>query len=224
VGINPDQIWLDLCLGKEDAKSHCRVFLTSRVVQSKQYFVVLGPEEYEHRRTMNSASSVTQVWRELIAQADSTVLREKRRTDPDNRHIWRLKFIDHTNQRAKGTIFEISQWIFQTLAKELNLAVNLTFQKIEATAEDVLVLLNTLWARADDIPCNTSTRLSFHGQLLLAAIGGFRRATILELNYEDVALAVVRDPDNRLKTKLVVTPTIGKNKQKRATRVSRATK
>ena len=39
----------------------------------------------------------------------------------------------------------------------------------------------------------------------------------------NVSLAVVRNPNDRSKTKLVVTPTIGKNKIKRATRVSRAT-
>ncbi|KAF1973216.1 hypothetical protein BU23DRAFT_568519 [Bimuria novae-zelandiae CBS 107.79] len=152
---------------------------------SVQKFVVLGPEEYEYRRTVNSASTVIQCWRELIAQADSTVLLDKRREDPRNFQQWRLKFIDHTNQRGQGPVFEICQ-------------------------------------RAADIPCQPSTRVSFHGILLLAAIGGFRRATIASVKYRDVCLAVVRDPNDRSKTKLVVTPTIGKNKLKRASRVSRA--
>ncbi|KAF2731199.1 hypothetical protein EJ04DRAFT_16250 [Polyplosphaeria fusca] len=220
---DPDSIWLDLCRGTEHAKNYCRLLLRSYVEESVEKFVVLGPEEYEWRRTVNSASSVTQYWRELIAEADATVLRDQRRKDPENYDKWRLKFLSHTHQRGQGPVFEISQWIFQTLAKELNLAVTLTFEKIEATDEDTVVLLNTLWQRADDIPCRPSTRLSFHGTLLLAAIGGFRRGTIERLRYRDVCLAVVRDPNDRSKTKLVVTPTIGKNKLRRATRVSRAT-
>lgn len=133
---------------------------------------------------MNSASSVTQTWRELIAQADATILGEKRRTDPENFHLWRLKFPDHTNQRGQGPIFEVSQWIFQKLAKELDLTVTLTFEKVEATANDMLVFLDTLWERAEDIPCQPTTRVSFHGIVLLAGIGGFRRGTIMCLKIE----------------------------------------
>ncbi|KAF2184554.1 hypothetical protein K469DRAFT_578956, partial [Zopfia rhizophila CBS 207.26] len=221
--VDPDSVWLDLYRGTEQAKDYCRVFLRSHVEDSIEKFIVLGPEEYEWRQTMNSASSVTQCWRELIAQADSTVLRDKRREDLENFAKWRLRFLDYTHQRGQGPVFEISRWIFHSLAKELNLAATLTFKKIKATDEDTVVLLNTLWQRADDIPCRPGTRLSFHGSLLLAAIGGFRRGTIKQLRYCEVCLAVVRDPNDRSKTKLVVTPTIGKNKLRRATRVSRAT-
>jgi hypothetical protein len=88
MGIDPDQVWLDLCHGTDDAKDYCRVFLHNYVVeQSKQRFVILRPEESEVRRTVNSASSVTQTWRELIAQANSTVLREKRIADLGNYHV-----------------------------------------------------------------------------------------------------------------------------------------
>ncbi|OCK91338.1 uncharacterized protein K441DRAFT_223485 [Cenococcum geophilum 1.58] len=171
IEIDPDRVWLDLCRGIEEAKDYCRAFLWSYVEDSGQKLVVLGPKEYEYRRTVNSASSVTQCWRELIAEADSTVLRKRRDEEPDKENLWRLKFLDHTNQRGRGPVFEISRWIFHTLAKELNLAITLTFEKIEATAEDVIVLLNTLWERADDIFCQPRTRLSFHGTLL-GGIGG----------------------------------------------------
>jgi len=88
------------------------------------------------------------------------------------------------------------QWIFHALAKELSLTVTLTFEKIEATAEDVIILLNTLWERADDISCQPRTRLCFYGTLLLGGIGGFRQATIRRLTYGDINLAVVRDPSD----------------------------
>lgn len=76
--------------------------------------------------------------------------------------------------------------------------------------------------RADDIPCQPRTRLGYHGIVTLGGIGGFRISTILSLKYRDVSLFVVRDPNDRSKTKLVLTPTIPKNKQRRATRVTRA--
>jgi hypothetical protein len=107
--IDPNQIWLDLCLGTEAAINYCRLYLNNYVEHSVQKFVTLGPEEYEYRRTVNSASTVIQCWRELIAQADSTVLREKRREEPHKFQQWRLKFIDHTNQRGQGPVFEICQ-------------------------------------------------------------------------------------------------------------------
>lgn len=109
-----------------------------------QKSAVLGSEEYECRRTVKSAPPVVQNWRELIAQADFTVPRKKRCTDHDNFHLWRLKFPDHTNQRRQGPIFEISHWTFQKPAKKLDLAITLTFEKMEATAKDVLVFRNTL--------------------------------------------------------------------------------
>lgn len=171
---------------------------------------------------MNSASSVTKCWRELIAHVDATILNDKRREDPANYNVWRLRFMSHTHQRAQGPVFEISRWIFQELAAELSLATTLTFDEIEVTAKDIYVLLNTLYERADDIPCQPRTRLGYHGIVTLAGIGGFRISTILTFKYQDVSLFLVRDPDDRSRTKLVLTLTIAKNKQRRATRVTRA--
>ncbi|MCJ1426159.1 hypothetical protein MMC29_004061 [Sticta canariensis] len=192
------------------------------VEESMQKFVVLGPEEYVWRRTVNSASSATQCWRELIAQVDANILNDKRREDPAKYNHWRLRFMSHTHQRAQGPVFEISRWIFQELAVELSLSTTLTFDKIQVTAEDIYVLLNTLYERADDIPCQPRTRLGYHGIVTLAGIGGFRISTILTLKYRDVSLALVRDPDDRSRAKLVLTLTIAKNKLRRATRVTRA--
>ncbi|PSN68269.1 hypothetical protein BS50DRAFT_573200 [Corynespora cassiicola Philippines] len=73
---------------------------------------------------------------------------------------------------------------------------------------------------ADDIPCQPITHVSLLGVLPLAAIGWFRQATMAGARYRGAYLAVVRDPNNRSNTKLVVTPTFGKNKLKLASRVS----
>ena len=99
----------------------------------------------------------------------------------------------------------------------------LTFTKREATAEDIIIILSTLWKYAEDIPCDPATRLTFHMCVIVAAIIGARSGTIFEVKYDDVSLTVVRDPKDHSKKGLVVAPTIGKNKlQRKATRVSRA--
>jgi hypothetical protein len=107
--VDPDSIWLDLCLESDKAKNYCRLFLRRYVEKAKRKFLVLGPQEYEYRRALNSAASVMQCWRSLIAKADSTVLSAKRRQDPKNRLHWRLKFVDQERQRGQGPIFEISK-------------------------------------------------------------------------------------------------------------------
>lgn len=52
-----------------------------------------------------------------------------------------------------------------------------TFQKVEATAEYVLVILRTLYERAGDLGIDAKTRISFHANVLLAAESGFRPGT-----------------------------------------------
>jgi hypothetical protein len=84
-------------------------FLKAYVKDSVQEFPVLGPEETELRRTVTSAHSLLNVWRSLIAQADATVLLKKRKEDPANKHIWRLKFMDHTNRHGQGPVYEVSK-------------------------------------------------------------------------------------------------------------------
>jgi hypothetical protein len=54
----------------------------------------------------------------------------------------------------------------------------LTFQKVEATAEDVLVILRTLYEHAGDLGVDAKTQISFHANVLLAAEGGFRPGTL----------------------------------------------
>lgn len=56
-----------------------QTFLHTYVVNSVKERVVLGPEERAMVRTLNSAYSVIEVWRRLIASADFKVLRGERR-------------------------------------------------------------------------------------------------------------------------------------------------
>jgi len=109
LNVDPDDIWLHLYLGLEEAKLYYRAFLRAYVQDSERKFLILGPPEYEYRLTVTAAATVTERWRQLITMADSRVLLEKRQQDPANKDLWRLKYMDHTKQRGQGPVFEISK-------------------------------------------------------------------------------------------------------------------
>lgn len=71
-------------------------------------YVSLGPEEFEQRR-VTSAATVLGIWRSLVLHADATVLKHKRDENPEREEHWRLRFVDHSKQKATGPIFEISK-------------------------------------------------------------------------------------------------------------------
>lgn len=96
-----------------------------------------------------------------------------------------------------------------------------TYEKVEATAEDIIAILRTLWDRAEDIPASPLTRVCFHAVVLLSALGGFRPGAVLNLLYKDFTPAVVRDPDSLNKCKLMITVTVKRNKIKECTRTTR---
>lgn len=84
------------------------------------------------------------------------------------------------------------QWIASDLANELELTKKQTFVKVAATTADILVVLMTLWTRANDIPCDRETRVAFHARILLASMGGFRRGTLDKLKYSQIKMHLSR--------------------------------
>jgi hypothetical protein len=118
--VDPDSVWLDLCLHDDLAKlakARCVAFLRAYVKDSEQEFPILvpleetgeEPQETEWRRAVTSAHSLLNIWRSLIAEADATGLLKKRREDPAEKNIWKLKFMDHTNRLGQGPVYEISK-------------------------------------------------------------------------------------------------------------------
>lgn len=93
----------------------------------------------------------------------------------------------------------------------MGLSRNQMFVKKEATAEDIAMILQVLWQRAEDIPCTPRARLSFHAMLLLAAVGGFRPGVVVNIKYRQVSIQLVRDPKIQEK-RLVATFTMQQNK------------
>lgn len=70
-------------------------------------FPTLGPEEYEWKRGIESANTVLILWGLVVGHADSTLLQQKRRDDPDNAQIWRLTF-DTVGKRSDGPVRAVS--------------------------------------------------------------------------------------------------------------------
>lgn len=66
--------------------------------------------------------------------------------------------------------------------------------------------------RAEDIPCDPVTRVSFQNTLLLGAICGFRPGVLENLKYRQVTLEILRDPKTQ-RNRIVATFTVRQNKQ-----------
>lgn len=89
-----------------------------------------------------------------------------------------------------------------------------TFTKQEMTENDIVLLLDTLWRRADDIPCTPKTRVAFHSVVLMTGLGGFRPEVLMSFLYNQISLWVVRDESTPTRTRIVGTPTVYQNKQR----------
>lgn len=107
------------------------------------------------------------------------------------------------------------------LAPFLGLQIDPGYEKVEMTSTDVHLFLVTLWERADVICTKPQTRVSFHSKCLLAAIGGFRRGMLSGMKYSQFRVAALRDPKDRLRTKIVVTIKIRRNKIKKTAETGR---
>lgn len=108
---DPDQIWFDLC-EKGQKQMHaitlCQKFLRIYATRRKQYRVDLGPSEQKAQRTVNSARTMANIWRNLVAYFNRTVLARKRREDPANAARWNLGFKEGLfTQKGAGPVYHI---------------------------------------------------------------------------------------------------------------------
>ncbi|KAK3949434.1 hypothetical protein QBC32DRAFT_400212 [Pseudoneurospora amorphoporcata] len=105
-----------------------------------------------------------------VAQADTVVLAKRRDQD--------------SNEDSDE---DSEQW---TLLNNRGKARREIIQKTEATTDDVLLILSTLWERAVDIPCALRHRVAFHTLVLIGSIG-FRPGTYENMLYRQVKLLVL---------------------------------
>ncbi len=97
---------------------------------------------------------------------------------------------------------------------KLGLTLKQLFTKRETPPENIILILSTLWSRAEDIRCSPSTRVAFDCSIILGGIGGWRPKSVVAIKYEQVQFAWVRDPFDPQITRLAATVTIRHVKQR----------
>ncbi|KAK4099790.1 hypothetical protein N658DRAFT_487380 [Parathielavia hyrcaniae] len=201
-----NQIWLDLCQDDPEAKAAIRSYLRDYVEISQTTGPVLGEQEFEYVQTITSTTTVITHWRILVAYADNMILRPMRRDDPA---------ADETRRPRQLVEVEV-EWIRKDLAARFSLIreSELTFEKVETTADDVLMLLDTLWTRAEDVPCKPQYRIALHWTLILAGLG-FRPGSLMRFCSKHVRLSVIRDLNNG-RTTLAATINVTHDKRHKA--------
>ncbi|KAK4207479.1 hypothetical protein QBC37DRAFT_93136 [Rhypophila decipiens] len=152
-------------------------------------------------RTLNSAYSVIEVWRRLVASADFKVLRGERRALRRSEKYQEADRLflrwEQEGEKRDGPAYLIVQWILVKLSLNLNLEINSLYVKVEATAADIIVILLALYQRAEDIPATPLTRMSFHAAILLDCTGGFRPDSLMDTLCWQYTLSIMRNPDDR---------------------------
>lgn len=88
-----EQAWLDLCRGEEKASNAVKSYLRDYVEFALGSRPALHDQEgFESFRTITTVTAVMTHWRILVAHADNTLLRRKRREDPENLGLWTLRW------------------------------------------------------------------------------------------------------------------------------------
>ncbi|KAF4448278.1 FluG domain-containing protein [Fusarium austroafricanum] len=213
VKIQPEQPWIDICTGNIDwAKRHFQLWLREYVANSIKLRPCLGPDEYEPVQTITCASTLDDVWSDLVCIADIKVLEPRRQLDPSG-PFHKINYSSRHPQNQNATVVGIGKWIARS-AEELNLQLEQTFEKRAISTEDLLLILDTLWIEAVHIPCLPKIRLGFHTAVVLGGAGGWRPASLLGLTYRDVEIALMRHPKDWSKISLVARIRIHHVKQK----------
>ncbi|KAG8978541.1 hypothetical protein FRB94_014737 [Tulasnella sp. JGI-2019a] len=190
---NPDQVWVNLC--KNDATAFCiiKAFLKFYVASSKQEWLTLGPEEHVIERAVKLARSLNAFWKALITAADAEVLSLLWQRSMDNYQLVLKCPKNYPSSAEEGPVSKISHWIYHEGAEEMGLATVPEYTTVEMTARDIGVILRTLWLFADWIPMTPFQHVIFHTLIILFSLG-FRQGMITGMKFQDVPVAMVRDP------------------------------
>jgi hypothetical protein len=108
--IDPDTIWIGLCEGNKKSVACTKAFFSDYVENSVRVAMVLGPEEYVEQRMVNSASTLLEMWRKLVKEADLTVLKDKRHEEPQAADKWRLRFHGHGTGNGRAPTYSATSW------------------------------------------------------------------------------------------------------------------
>lgn len=109
-GRDPDQVWVDVCTGREGtAKPYFQAFLTRYVEASITLRPCLGPKEWEKVQTIRCAVTLEDVWSTLVAAANINVIKPRRRREPWNAQFIALSYSSQKKQSQNATIRDIGR-------------------------------------------------------------------------------------------------------------------
>ncbi|KPM46353.1 hypothetical protein AK830_g182 [Neonectria ditissima] len=191
----PEQSWIDICIGMENrAKRHFRAFLREYVEKSIKRRPCLGPTEYEPVQTITCATTLEDIWSDLVRVANIMVIQPRRQREPWNAQFQGISYSSREPQKQNPTVVEIGRWMASDA--KMSLQLDQTFEKQAISTEDLRLVLDTLWAKEQDITCSPSARLAFRTAVVLGATGGWRPASLLRVKYKDVEIGLMRHPRN----------------------------
>lgn len=90
-----------------EAQAPFQAFLRTYAETSIQRRSILDSSEYESKRMVNSAFSLTEVWRRLVASGQHHVMRHQRRDCPSQAETWRLRWISKNEGSREGPAYRI---------------------------------------------------------------------------------------------------------------------
>ncbi|KAI8681927.1 C2H2-type domain-containing protein [Fusarium keratoplasticum] len=199
--LDSDETWLQLCAGSHDAVNIFESFLEMYILNSETSVPCLGPDEYKTKRDVNSAATLQDVWSALVRVANDDVLKPFRYQPNANAQHFTLRY--STRGGVESGPAGLVGKLIPGLADRLGLTRRQQFVKKETTAEDLLLVLQTVWERASDIPCKPSQRVSFSGNVILGGIGGWRYESLRRVKYKDIEVGWLRDPADPTKVRPV---------------------
>ncbi|KAL7932224.1 hypothetical protein V8C35DRAFT_97301 [Trichoderma chlorosporum] len=115
---------------------------------------------------------------------------------------------------SEGPAYDVARYI-PILAKKLKLSLKQLVEKRQMTMEDALLFLDTLWKKAEHIPCKPNLRNALHCVILLGAFGGWRPGSLINIKYRDVEFGWYSHPRYPNKVWPVVTIIIHHIKQRK---------
>ncbi|KAM0347563.1 hypothetical protein ACHAP4_011284 [Fusarium culmorum] len=140
--IDSKHSWKQLCESCPGIYREFKAFLAYYIECSHKTVVSLGPEESEQERTVNSASTIRDVWSALVSVANAKVLNDLRIQFPNQEMVYTLRYTTRGGYDA-GPAGQVGRLIPE-LAKEYGLCRAQLFEKTEMTLDDLLMILKTV--------------------------------------------------------------------------------
>ncbi|KAK3364163.1 hypothetical protein B0T25DRAFT_59035 [Lasiosphaeria hispida] len=192
------KIWRDCiedCLDRR-TQAVFQGFLLDYCRSNTKRVIVLGDREVIWTYTITTKSAATEIWRTLVAAADKRAIAPLRRNATEAQR-WKLCWDIKVEGTRAGPVFIIVKWIKTHLTPLLELEVDLPYSKRGFTLDDIALFADTLWLRPHLIPLSPLQRLSVHGAVPFAGLGGFRPGMLEHLEYDQFRVLLVRDGAGR---------------------------